>query len=203
MDPFYDYDNAAMVAAACDEASTTEGAPAELDPSRFAAFATTPSEIDEETLGQLVAIIDGKTDATPKPPSSTLKPAPATIDRLLNSDTVVYITDNGLPVAVATIIDPTQKSYLGFKPIEQYSLASGVNLDGMLQQEFFAVSDQYRNMDIGKELRAQIAALGLHTFILSATDDTETAKGLLSNGYELAAVLPDDGTGNPANLWIG
>lgn len=206
-DPLYDYDSANNLAAACDAASEqSEEKQEKLDPKRFKAYVETPDKIPEERLNQLVAIIDGKYSSTPKDADVATRPVPATIDRLLNSDTVVYICDaeNGnTPVAVATIVDPTQESYQGFRPVEIYSLLTDKNFDGMLQQEFFAVDEGYRGMGLGTELRAQIAKLGITTFTVVDADDRETMVGMINNGYEMVAVVPDDGSGHPVQIWVG
>ena len=77
------------------------------------------------------------------------------------------------------------------------------NFDGMLQQEFFAVDEGYRGMGLGTELRAQIAKLGITTFTVVDADDRETMVGMINNGYEMVAVVPDDGSGHPVQIWVG
>lgn len=203
-DALYDYDSAIKLADACD-AATEQSAEkqSQLDPERFTAYAKTPDQIPEDKIQQLVDIIDGKYSANPKPAEVTSRPIPATLDRLLNSDTVVYICDGENPVAVATLVDPTQKSYQGFRPSEMYSLLSGKNLDGMLQQEFFAVDEGYRGMGLGTELRAQIAKLGVTSFTVVDADDRETMVGMINNGYEMVSCIPDDGSGHAVQLWVG
>lgn len=203
-DSLYDYNQASSIADACAiAAEQSEGKQAELDTERFSAYAKTPDKIPEDKLQVLVAIIDGKHSPRPKDFEVTSRPIPATIDRLLNSDTVIYICDGDTPVAVATLVDPTQESYQGFRPVEMYSLYTGINLDGMLQQEFFAVDEGYHGMGLGTELRAQIAKLGITTFTIVDADDRDTMVGMINNGYTLSAVIPDDGCGHATQLWIG
>lgn len=173
-----------------------------LDPSRFKAYAKSPTDIDEATLRDIAAVIDGKNNL--KPPSDNHIPVatPSTLDRLLNSVTVVYITDNDFPVAAANLIDPNKEDYRGVCPIKYYSLLSGYNLDGRVQQEFFAVSDEYRNAGVGKELRAQINALDIPTFILVDLTDKECIEGLARSGYQFIATLDDETSDIPVQLWV-
>lgn len=203
-DTLYDYDNANAIADACDMAAQQhEAKPAQLDPGRFHAFTMTPDKIPEDKLQQLVDIVDRKSSAKPKSSEVSTRPIPATINRILNSDTVVYICDGDTPVAVATLVDPTQESYLGYCPLDMYSLYTGKNLDGLLQQEFFAVDESYHGIGLGTELRAQIANLGVNTFTVVDADDKDTMVGMINNGYECAAVIPDDGSGHPVQIWLG
>ena len=72
-----------------------------LDPERFKAYVKSPSDIDEGTMRDIAAVIDGKNDITPPADNHVPVATPSTMDRLLNSVTIVYITDNDFPVAAA------------------------------------------------------------------------------------------------------
>lgn len=173
-----------------------------LDPTRFKAFAKSPSDIDENTLRDIAAVIDGKTDITPPPDNHVPVATPSTLDRLLNSVTIIYITDKDFPVAAANLIDPTRNDYRGVVPIRYYSLLSGYNLDGRVQQEFFAVAEEYRNHGVGEELRAQINALDTPTFIVADSTDIDCIKGLARSGYQFIAQLNDETAEYPVQLWV-
>ena len=189
----------------CEAIGAQEDIPAEapkLDPSRFKAFAKSPSDIDEATLRDIAAVIDGKNDIEPPSDNHVPVATPSTLDRLLNSVTVVYITDNDFPVAAANLIDPTKEDYRGVCPIKYYSLLSGYNLDGRVQQEFFAVADEYRNCGVGQELRVQINALDTPTFIVVDSTDKECIEGLSRSGYQFIGQLDDETSDIPVQLWV-
>ena len=189
----------------CEAIGDQPDTPAEhqpLDPARFKAYAKSPSDIDEGTLRDIAAVIDGKNDITPPPDSHIPVATPSTLDRLLNSVTVVYITDDDFPVAAANLIDPTREDYRGVVPIKYYSLLSGYNLDGRVQQEFFAVAEEYRNHGVGEELRAQINALDTPTFIVVDSTDKDCIDGLAKSGYRFIAQVDDETTKYPVQLWV-
>ena len=173
-----------------------------LDPERFKAYVKSPSDIEESTMRDIAAVIDGKNDITPPADSHVPVATPSTMDRLLNSVTIVYITDNDFPIAAANLIDPTKEDYRGVVPIKYYSLLSGYNLDGRVQQEFFAVAEEYRNHGLGEELRAQINALDTPTFIVVDTTDKDCIEGLAKSGYQFIAQLDDETTEYPVQLWV-
>lgn len=173
-----------------------------LDPERFKAYVKSPSDIEESTMRDIAAVIDGKNDITPPADNHVPVATPSTMDRLLNSVTIVYITDNDFPVAAANLIDPTKEDYRGVVPIKYYSLLSGYNLDGRVQQEFFAVAEEYRNHGLGEELRAQINALDTPTFIVVDTTDKDCIEGLAKSGYQFIAQLDDETTEYPVQLWV-
>lgn len=176
--------------------------PQPLDPERFKAFAKSPADIDEATLRDIAAVIDGKRNVIPPSDNHVPVATPSTLDRLLNSVTVIYITDKDFPIAAASLIDPTKEDYRGVVPIKYYTLLSGYNLDGRVQQEFFAVADEYRNKGVSQELRAQIDALDTPTFIVVDTTDEESIEGLARSGYQLVGQLDDETSEYPVQLWI-
>lgn len=197
-------DSLMFMCEAIEPSAAAAPAPEPLDPERFKAYVKSPDELDEETIRDIAAVIDGKLNTQqtrPVQPGTVPVAVPSTVDRLLNSIAIIYITDKDLPIAAASLIDPTVESYCGFIPLSHYSLESGYNLDGRVQQEFFAVADEYRNHGIGRELKAQIAALGIPTFILVDSNDADSIEGVSSNGYQLICELTDtDDT--DVQLWI-
>ena len=176
--------------------------PGQLDPERFKAYAKSPSDIDESVLRDIAAVIDGKRDVTPRADSTVPVATPSTLDRLLNAVTVVYITDNDFPVAAASLVDPTREDYRHIVPVRYYSLLTGYNLDGRVQQEFFAVADEYRNAGLGTELRAQVAALDTPTFVVADVEDRECIEGLARAGYQFVAQVSDGTSLPPVQVWI-
>lgn len=173
-----------------------------LDPDRFKAYVKNPSEIEESTLRDIAAVIDGKNDLNPPPDGHIPVATPSTLDRLLASVTIVYITDNDFPVAAATLVDPTKKDYRGVVPLRYYSLLSGYNLDGRIQQEFFAVNDEYANSGVSEELRAQLNALDIPTFAVVDVTDRNSIERLARSGYQFIAQLDDETSQIPVQLWI-
>ena len=77
----------------------TEG----LDPDTYEVYVKNPSDITEEVMFQLADLIDGKYNLKAKI-TNNAAPAPDTVDRLMNAVTIVYITEERIPVAVASII---------------------------------------------------------------------------------------------------
>lgn len=202
---FLDIDGMDTSLIMCEAIGAQEELPSEtarLDPARFKAFAKSPADIDESTLRDIAAVIDGKNDIVPPSDNHVPVATPSTLDRLLNSVTVVYITDDDFPVAAANLIDPTKEDYRGVCPIKYYSLLSGYNLDGRVQQEFFAVADEYRNRGVGRELRAQINALDTPTFIVVDSTDKECIEGLARSGYQFIGQLDDETSDIPVQLWV-
>lgn len=201
-DSMMDMDAALVICEAIGDSQEPQETTAELDPERFKAYAKSPSDIDEATLRDIAAVIDGKDDLSPPPDNHIPVATPSTLDRLLNSVTVVYITDNDYPVAAANLIDPTKEDYRGIVPIKYYSLLSGYNLDGRVQQEFFAVAEEYRNRGVGTELRAQINALDTPTFIVVDSTDRDCIEGLARSGYQFVAQVADETAVYPVQLWV-
>ena len=176
--------------------------PPTLDPNRFKAYVKNPGDIEESTLRDIAAVIDGKNDLMPPPDDHVPVATPSTLDRLLASVTIVYITDNDFPVAAATLVDPTKKDYRGVVPLRYYSLLSGYNLDGRVQQEFFAVNDEYTNSGVSEELRAQLNALDIPTFAVVDVTDKNSIERLAHSGYQFIAQLDDETSQIPVQLWI-
>jgi hypothetical protein len=173
-----------------------------LDPDQFEAFVKNPSDITEEVMFQLADLIDGKPDINP-PTDSTAAAAPDTIDRLMNAVTIVYITDENIPVAVASIIDPTTKSYMGFIPLDEYSLKSSQNLDGRVQLEFIAIADEYQGSAVEQELVSQMNSLGTPMFAATSQSDQKTASILSAIGFKPVADMEITENGEePVILWL-
>lgn len=173
-----------------------------LDPNQFEAFVKNPSDITEEVMFQLADLIDGKLDIKPRE-NSTEAAAPDTIDRLMNAITIVYITDENIPVAVASIIDPTSESYAGYIPLDQYSLKSAQNLDGRVQMEFIAIADEYVHTPVEQELVSQLNTLGTPLFAATTEKDQITAQILGEIGFKPVSSMEISSNGDEnVILWI-
>lgn len=194
------YDNLVRLKALTEAVSEQESE--QLDPEHYAAYAKAPSDLDEETLNQIVDIIDGKNKINPKPDYVINEVAPATIDRVLNSESIIYITEDDIPVGVVTLVDPTAESYQGYIPLDLFGMYSATNLDGRLMQEFFAVDDTTDKNAVSKELRGQIANLGVHTFTIADKSDVDTIAELQGNGYKMLCEMPLDTEKEPVTIWL-
>ena len=95
-----------------------------FDSSRFESVLVNPADLTDGVLYQLADLVDKKTNLdTPETDTTTLK-GPNTIDKLLASLAVAYVTEAGIPVGVATLVDPTVENYMGIIPLDFYSLNS-------------------------------------------------------------------------------
>lgn len=173
-----------------------------LDPTKYSAFVKNPSDITEDVIYQLGDIISGRMNVRADSHKPGLPTTPDVVDRLLNSVTIVYIEEEGVPVGVASLVDPTQKNYMGFKPLDLYSLHSGVNLDGRVLMEFFAVPDEYINTGIGEELIAQIDATDTKVFTVTDADDESANEILTKYGFKQVATMDIDSNEVPVVLWL-
>lgn len=173
-----------------------------LDPEQFSAYVKNPSDITEEVMFQLADLIDGKMDLTPTD-NNMAAATPDTIDRLMNAITIVYITDDNIPVAVASIIDPTINSYMGFKPLDLYSVKSAQNLDGRVQLEFIAIADEYKHSQVEQELLSQMNSLGTPLFAATTESDVNTAELLGEIGFKPVSSMDISANGDESvTLWI-
>ena len=173
-----------------------------LDPTKYSAFVKNPSDITEDVIYQLGDIISGRMNVRADSHKPGLPTTPDVVDRLLNAVTIVYIEEEGVPVGVASLVDPTQKNYMGFKPLDLYSLHSGVNLDGRILMEFFAVPDEYINTRIGEELLAQIDATDTKVFTVTDADDESANEILTKYGFKQVATMDIDSNEVPVVLWL-
>lgn len=174
----------------------------EFDRERFEATVVRPEAIPLDILNQCADIIDAKTHLNQQDFKDTWNNSPNTVDRLLSSMGVAYITENDIPVACATLADPTEINFKGIIPVDYYELKSGYDLSGRLQQEFFAVKPEYLGMEISGELRDLLVSISEKMFITVPVWDTDTIVGLSRNGYKLVAEFNTDWGNAPVQLWI-
>ena len=112
----------------CEMASIDVEAPTgTIDASHYKAYAKNPSEIDPTTLAELADMVDRAHDsknviaaqqAMGREPMAT----PRTIDQLMGSILVIYITCDETPVAVTNVVDPDADDYHGYVPFSCYSV---------------------------------------------------------------------------------
>ena len=127
---------------------------------------------------------------------------PRTIDQLMGSILVIYITCDEAPVAVTNVVDPSAEDYHGYVPIRFYSLKTGYNLEGRLQQSFFSIEEDYRGAGVAKELFLQLNANASPCFIVVDPTDAPTVKNVQESGYMKVGHLKIDGSDNEMELWV-
>jgi hypothetical protein len=173
-----------------------------FDSNRFESTIVNPSDLPDDILYQLSDIIDKKTNLdTPETDTNTTK-GPNTIDKLLASLAVAYVTEDNIPVGVATIVDPTIENYMGITPLDFYSLKAATNLENRIQQEFFTVIDEYKQMGIASELRRLLETVAPAMFVVPDVSDKDTINGLKNNGYVYVNQFNTDWDTTPVQLWL-
>lgn len=191
----------------CEMASVNIEAPASIDASHYKAYAKSPNDIDQTTLAELAEMVDQAHDsrnviaaqqAMGREPMAT----PRTIDQLMNSILVIYITCDDAPVAVTNVVDPSTEDYHGYVPITFYSMKTGYDLDGRLQQTFFSIDEDYRASGVAKELFLQLHTNASPCFIVVDPTDAPTVKNVQESGYMSVGHLTIDGSDNEMELWV-
>lgn len=173
-----------------------------FDSNRFESVLVNPADLTDDVLYQLSDLIDKKTNLdTPETDTTTLK-GPNTIDKLLASLAVAYVTESGIPVGVATLVDPTVENYMGIIPLDFYSLKAATNLENRIQQEFFTVADEYKAMGIAGELRRLLETVAPAMFVTVDMADKDTIQGLKNNGYVYVNKFITDWDNIPVQLWL-
>lgn len=166
-------------------------------------FVVEPNELEDDKIEQLKNVIDKHTvfDEQGVPTTEDLK-APTTQDRILNSVAVAYIELDGIPVAVATLSDPTIENYKGVVPSDYYELKSGMSLEGRLEQEYFVVRDEFDDMGMSFELRKLLSSFAPNVFAVVSVHDKKIIEGLMKNGYEMISAFETNWDVEPMTLWI-
>lgn len=171
------------------------------DSERFTSYVTEPKKVPIDVLNQLGDLFD-KNNHFEKVNPSDPSIGPNTTDLILNSEKVIYIVDNNIPVAGAVLYDPTVQSYKGIIPKDYYELKSGISLNGRVQQLFFEVRADMHNLGLANRLKGIIDKLSDRTFIIVSTTDKETQSGLQKNGYTFVSEFETDWEVNPVQLWL-
>jgi hypothetical protein len=172
------------------------------NPEQFNSCIVDPVEIDDDVMYQLSDIIDKKAQLDDRDYTEKSFKAPNTVDRLLNSEKIAYITEGIVPVAVATVVDATKENYMGIIPADFYALKSATNLEGRMHQEFFTVIDEKQDMGLSGELRKLLETEFPLMFITIPISDTDTLTGVANNGYKMVSEFDTDWEITPVQLWI-
>lgn len=173
----------------------------QFDNNTFDSYVSSPESLDDETIYDISDIIDGKTHMNKYDDLPFDKTGLNTIDRIDNAIAIAFVTKEGIPIAVGTLTDPTIENYKGIIPITYYELKSGVSLEGRLQQEFFAMSPEYKGMGFSDELRRRLESVSDKMFITVNASDLETIQGLKNNGYKYISQFNTDWEKEPVQLW--
>jgi hypothetical protein len=174
----------------------------EYNPTQFESFIVDPIELDDDVMYQLSDIIDKKTQLDDRDYTAKSFKSPNTVDRLLNSEKIAYITENRIPVAVGTVVDATKENYMGIIPVDFYALKSATNLEGRMHQEFFTVIDEKKDMGLSGELRKLLEVEAPLMFITIPVSDTDTLEGVAANGYKMVSEFETEWETVPVQLWI-
>lgn len=174
----------------------------EYNPTQFESFIVDPIELDDDVMYQLSDIIDKKTQLDDRDYTAKSFKSPNTVDRLLNSEKIAYITENRIPVAVGTVVDATKENYMGIIPADFYALKSATNLEGRMHQEFFTVIDEKKDMGLSGELRKLLEVEAPLMFITIPVSDTDTLEGVVANGYKMVSEFETEWETVPVQLWI-
>lgn len=179
---------------------TVESVP--FDSSRFTSALVAPDAIDQDVLYQLADIIDKKTAFNKIDSIDTEYKGPTTVDKLLNSVAVAFVSEDGMPVGVASLIDPSVENYKNIIPQNYYELKTGFPLSGRLEQEFFITKPEYKQLGVSGELRGLLQTASPNMFVVVPSSDNETIEGLKNNKYRYIAQFDTDWESEPVQLWI-
>ena len=174
-----------------------------FDTDRFEPHLVKPNELTEDILYQLADIVDKKTQFTDP---DVNKPDPDlnidSVDKISNSLCVAYITEDGIPVAVATLVDPTKENFKGIIPKDLYSVKSAVNLENRLQQEYFVVAEEYKDRGLSGALRSLLEKVSPNMFVTVNVKDTDTLNGVSKNNYKQVSTFDTSWDNAPVELWV-
>lgn len=169
---------------------------------KFKSYITDPVKLDDDIVYQLADIIDKKTQLDQRDFTDKAFVAPNTVERLLASEKIVYVTEDDIPVGVANLIDANKENFMGIIPSDFYALKSAVNLSDRMQQEFFAVTDENKDMGLSAALRDRLEEVSPLMFVTAPSSDIDTLEGLAKNGYKRVSEFETDWEATPVQLWI-
>lgn len=172
------------------------------DPTKFESVIVDPVDVNDEVMLQLADIIDKKTQLDQRDYTAKAFKAPNTLDRLLKADKIAYIMENGIPVAVASIVDAKQENYMGIIPADFYALKAAMPLNDYMHQEFFTVVDEKKDMGLSGELRRLLESIAPKMFITIPVTDKDTLTGVANNGYKFVSEFETDWEVAPVQLWM-
>ena len=202
------FDNIETMLPLCEAASVDMEAPVgTIDAAHYKAYAKNPNDIDRSTLAELAEVVDKAHDsrnviAVQQALGREPMAIPRSIDQLMNSIMVVYITCDDAPVAVTNVVDPSVEDYHGYVPVTFYSMKSGYDLEGRLQQSFFSIDEDFRGAGVAKELFLQLNANASPCFIVVDPTDGPTVNNVQESGYMKVGTMKIDSTGNEMELWV-
>lgn len=173
-----------------------------FDSTKFESNLVNPADLTDDVLYQLSDLIDKKLNLDVPENDTSSQKGPNTVDKLLASLAVAYVSFEGIPVGVATLVDPTLENYMGIIPLDFYSLKGAVNLENRIQQEFFTVADEYKKQGIAGELRSLLESVAPAMFVIADVNDKDTIEGLKSNGYVYVNQFNIDWNTIPVQLWL-
>lgn len=177
-----------------------EGVP--HNPDQYKSFIVDPIELDDDVMFQLADIIDKKEQLDQRDYTAKAFKAPDTVERLLNSEKIAYVTENDFPIGVATIVDATKENFMGIIPVDYYALKSATNLSDRMHQEFFSVVDEKKDMGISGALRKRLEEFSPLMFVTIPVTDKDTLEGVSKNGYQLISQFETDWESSPVQLWF-
>lgn len=202
------FESLEMMLPVCEASTVDIAAPTgTMDGSHYKAYARSPADMDSGVLNDLANLVDTAHDAkgviaaqqaTGREPMAT----PGALDQLMNSILIVYVTCDDAPVAVTNVVDPSNEDYHGYIPLSFYSLKSGYDLDGRLQQTFFSIDEDFRGTGVARELFLQLNENGSPCFIVVDPTDAPTVRNVQESGYAKVGSMEIDGSGNEMELWV-
>lgn len=172
-----------------------------FDSTKFQTYISKPEDVPEDVTYQLADLFDENTHFE-KTNTDAQQIGPSTPDKIKESLAVAYILENNIPVAGATLLDPTKQNYKGIIPGDYYALKSGFNLEDRVQQEFFEVAPDKHNLGLAQELKKTLEEVAPKMYVIVTNNDTDTVSGLQKNGYKFVAQFKTDWEDAPVQLWI-
>ncbi len=163
---------------------------------------TSPENIDDTTLYQLADLIDGKVHYEDNNESNEITDfaSPNTADQIDMSIGVIYISEESIPVAVATIIDPTVENYKGIIPVDYYELKSGVELYGKIQLEYFAVKPEFKAHE--SALYELVLEVAPSIYAVVAKSNESMLNSMKNLGLRMVSEFDTDWDIAPVTLWV-
>lgn len=172
-----------------------------FDSKKFQTFISKPTEVPQDVIYQLSDLFDGNNHFEENEIEDK-QIGPLTSDKIIGSLAVAYILENNIPVAGATLLDPTKANYKGIIPGDYYALKSGVNLEDRVQQEFFAVAPDKHDLGLAQELKKILEEVAPKMYVIAIENDPDNIFGLKKNGYRFVARFQTDWEDAPVELWI-
>jgi hypothetical protein len=180
--------------------------PVSFDSAKFDSFTVLPEVLDDTTLYQLSDLIDGKEhyeeEDVDEDNEITDFASPNTPDQILTSIGVIYIVGDNMPIAVATLYDPTVENYRGIIPVDYYELKSGHSLAGRVLIDAYAIKPEYRSIGLEDELRTLVEDVAPDVFIVVPQSDENMMELVKFSGYQPISEFTTDWDLTPVVLWI-